>query len=72
MKLAVVVVAFIAGYAIVSFVVRKLKEGPFNKELTGRNPHVPPTEATPNLESDFGHGFRQPPEDDREHPEDKL
>jgi len=34
--LAVVLVAFIAGYAVVSYVVRKLKEGPFNPELTGQ------------------------------------
>jgi hypothetical protein len=32
MKLVVLLVACVAGYAVVSFVVRKLKEGPFYKE----------------------------------------
>lgn len=31
MKLVVLLVACVAGYAVVSFVVRKLKEGPFYK-----------------------------------------
>lgn len=35
---AIVIVAFIAGYSVVSFIVRKLREGPFNPELIG--PHA--------------------------------
>ena len=55
--LAVVLVAFIAGYAVVSYVVRKLKEGPFNPELTGQRSKL--TNSTtepksPGAESDKG------------------
>jgi hypothetical protein len=52
--LAVVLVAFIAGYAVVSYVVRKLKEGPFNPELTGqRSKRTNSTEGqSPSAETD--------------------
>lgn len=33
--IAIVIVAFIAGYSVVSFIVRKLREGPFNPDLIG-------------------------------------
>ena len=38
---AIVIVAFIAGYSVVSFIVRKLKEGPLNPELIGPHPKDP-------------------------------
>jgi len=35
---AIVIVAFIAGFSIVSFIIRKLREGPFNPDLIGPHP----------------------------------
>ena len=37
-SVAIVIVAFIAGFSIVSFIIRKLREGPFNPDLIGPHP----------------------------------
>ncbi|MFY9620180.1 MAG: hypothetical protein WAQ99_10265 [Pyrinomonadaceae bacterium] len=38
---AIMIVAFIAGFSIVSFIIRKLREGPFNPDLIGPHPKDP-------------------------------
>ena len=49
MMLAVVVVAFIAGYSIVSYVVRKLKAGPSAQSDQGHKDSNSTTEDPPDL-----------------------
>ena len=49
MSLVVVVVAFIAGYSIVSYVVRKLKARHSASDDQGHNDSSPPTEDTQDL-----------------------
>jgi hypothetical protein len=49
MMLAVVVVAFIAGYSVVSYVVRKLKIGKPPLDSQSHKDSNPPTEDTRNL-----------------------
>ena len=61
--LAVVLVAFIAGYSIVSFVARKWKEGPGNSSLKnqGRPGSDPTSEDTSTKSGDV---YRVSHEDD--------
>ena len=61
LMLGVVVVAFIAGYAIVSYVVRKLKEGPFNPALTdqSRQGSDPKIEDNSALDSETGNTYKR-------------
>jgi len=62
--LAVVLVAFIAGYSIVSFVARKWKEGPGNPSL--KNQGQPGSDSTTeDTSTKGGDAFQQKPEDDK-------
>ena len=61
--LAVVLVAFIAGYSIVSFVARKWKEGPGNPSL--KNQGLPGADLTSeDTSTKSGDAYQRRPEDD--------
>jgi hypothetical protein len=66
MMFAVLLVAFIAGYAVVSYVVRKYKEGPGDPGRNDRDQKDPnpTTESSSALKSEAGEGdHRSRPED---------
>ena len=65
--LAVLVVTFIAGYSIVSFVVRKWKEGPGRPSLEKQVPpgSNPTSEDTSQSNPQIADAYQRSPQDDQ-------